>query len=362
MSDWPRLINTTTQDYLRDGGEVNILRNRKITALMLQNNRVVTNQSGTKVEWKVKYKRAGMVGFADGDTVTFARRDRYLTAELPWRGYMATDMMTEIERLKNRGVPAIIENYQKVIPDLLEDVEEAFADEFYVDGNASGNSKRLHGIESFFGTAVTPDLNNGFADPSDTYAGLSTVKQNYGGNWTGTWPNGKGDAHYDCFSPIIVNYTDAQSGVYTSTTKTWPNTCLEALRKGIRGSRRSKSKKGMLDLILVEEEMYEQLKNALESKQQLQIVPGQSIGLTSFGYSDVIVYDGVEISSEWGMTSGVGYGFNTQQMELRSLQERVFMPDGPVWDSSSQSWRFQVTFYGNLRFNPKFFVKFGAYG
>ena len=37
--------------------------------------RITMNWSGTQMDWKVRYRRAPMQGYADTDTLTFARRE-----------------------------------------------------------------------------------------------------------------------------------------------------------------------------------------------------------------------------------------------------------------------------------------------
>src|SRR5947209_8232261 len=150
MADWSRVVNTTIANYIK-GEEVNILRNRKLTAMLKSKGRITMNWSGDYMDWKVRYRRVPMQGYADTDTLTFPRRDRWKTAQLQWRGYASTDSMTKQEKLKNRGAQAIINLYDQIAKSLMEDMEENFSDELYIDGNASGNSKKIHGIESFLG-------------------------------------------------------------------------------------------------------------------------------------------------------------------------------------------------------------------
>jgi len=80
--------------------------------------------------------------------------------------------------------------------------------------------------------------------------------------------------------------------------------------------------------------------------------------LIALGFSDVINQDGVDITTEFGIPNGVGYGFNVDMMELRSQQAQIFVPEGPDQDIASKSWRFSVDFFGNMTFNPKFQIKF----
>lgn len=353
-ADWSRIVNTTIHEYIREE-EQNILRNRKLLALMQSKGRITFNHAGDQMDWKVKYKRAPMQGYADSDTLTFSRRDRWKTANLEWRGYAATDSMTKSERLRNKNTEAIIKIYDQIAKSLMEDMEDQFGDELYVDGNATGNSKRIHGIESFLGTSGA--ASGGYiASPSDTYAGLSTVLGNYGGAWTGDWPSGSGDAHYDFWSPTIVDYTDT---AWTASTKTWPNTCLEALRFGILKGKKNKSKRGMLDVIMLNDELYRQFLDKLQAEEQINVTRNQSKGgLYALGFTDVMNFDGVDVTYEYGIPSTVGYGWAMDNVELCSLQGQLFVPEGPDFDIATQSWRFSIDFFGNTKFKSvRYFTK-----
>lgn len=358
MPDWSRVVNTTIHDYIREV-EVNILRNRKLLALMKQKGRIRMNGSGDLMDWKVKYKRAPMQGHADSDTLTFSRRDRWKTANLDWRGYAGTDSMTKLERLKNKSTEAIIKVYSEIASNLMEDLDDQFGDEIYIDGNASGNEKRIHGIESFMGNGGAAAAGY-IGSPSDSYAGLTTDLGNYGGAWSTVssnvnWPTGTGDSHYDFWSPLIVDYTDT---AWAASTKTWPNTCREALRYGLVKGRKNKSKKGNVDMVMLNDELYRQFEDKVESGERIVIQRNDKDGLYTLGFKDVINFEGAEITYEYGVPTAVGYGFALEQMELVSLQDTLFVPEGPDFDIASQSWRFSIDFFGNMRFNPRFFLKF----
>lgn len=364
MAEWSRIVNTTIHQYVREV-EVNILRNRKLLALLKERGRISFNHSGDLVDWKVRYKRAPMQGYADVDTLTFSRRDRWKTAQLPWRGYAATDAMTKLERLKNKNTEAIVKIYSEIAANLMDDMDDQFGDEFYIDGNAAGNYKRIHGIESFLGYSGVQTA--GFvATPNSNYAGLLCALGSYGGSWSVdgssniNWPTGTGDAHYDFWTPLIVSYTNAS---WSATTKTWPNTCREALRYGIVKGKKNKSKKGMLDLILLNDELYRQFEQFNDSEERLMVKRGDKGGaMYALGFGDVINYEGVDVSYEFGIPTGVGYGFPVEQMELKSLQAQMFVPEGPDFDIASQSYRFSIDFFGNLVCNPRYFAAWKAAG
>lgn len=351
--DWSRVVNTTISNFIK-GEEVNILRSRKLTAMAKAKGRFTMNWSGDDMVWRIRYRRAPMQGYADTDTMSFKRQDRWKTARIDWRGYNATDAMSKGERLKNRGVQAIIDVYAQVSKSLLEDMEEHFSEEFYVDGNATGNSKRMHGMESFLGSGAA--ITGGFVrTPSDTFAGLSTALGNYGGSWSGNWPTGTGDAHYDFYSPLLVDYTGTG---WAAATKTWPNTCTESLRYGIMKSQKNKTNKGKLDVVMLESELYRLFLETLDDKMRLMAQHNSSNStLVKLGFTDVQNYDGVDITWEYGVPADSGYGLNMDQMEVRSMQPQLFVADGPDYDIATKAWRFSIDFFGNTVWNPRYFVK-----
>jgi hypothetical protein len=358
MPEWSRVVNTTIAKYVREV-EVNVVRNRKLTALMESKGRIKFNVSGNQLDWKVQYKRAPMQGHADADTLTFSRRDRWKSAQLEWRGYAATDAMTKKERLMNKSVEAIVKIYDGIARNLMDDMEEQFCDELYIDGNASNNSKRIHGIESFLGDNGSTAAGDKRAAPSDSFAGLNTDLGNYGGTWTGTWPDGTGDTHYDFWSPLLVNYTSTGFG---GTTATWKDQAIKALRYGIIKSQKNKSKRGMLDMILLTSELYRQALDLIGDKERIVVERNaKDSALIKLGFSDVFNLDGVDITWEYGVPDNLGYGFNVDEMELQSLQPQLFVIEGPDFDLASQSYRFSIDFYGNLKANPRHFVKFKNY-
>lgn len=362
MAEWSRVVNTTISEYVR-GEEVNVLRNRKVLDLLRQRGRIEMNHSGLSYTKRVRYKRAPMVGYADGDTLTFTRRDKWKTASLEWRGYVVDDAVTKKERLMNKGTEAIVDIFSSMAKTLMEDIEDQFGDEVYIDGNAAGNSKRAHGIESFMGTNGV--LTNGYVgNPSDTYCDLRTDLGYYGGSWSQAssnteWPTGTGDAHYDFFSPTIVSYTNAS---FSAGTDNWANNNTEALRYGIIKSRKNKSKKGMLDLVVLNDELYRLFLGTWDARQQLNVNRGQGGGKYSVGFEDWTNFDGVEVGYEYGIPSGVGYGFNADQMVLMSLQPTLFGNNGPTYKEDTKAYVIDIDFFGNFWFNPRFFVKWAALG
>lgn len=365
MADWARLANTTINEYLR-GEEVQVMRNRKILALLQDRGRVTFNHSGLLMDWKIRYRRAPLTGFIDGDTLSFSRQNRWRTAQLDWRGYAMTDQMTTFEKEKNKGDAAIVKVWSEMAKLLTDDITDQFGDEPYIDGAAAGNSKRFNGIESFMGNSGA-GTKQPIGKPNSTYAGNICTLGNYGGSWSATgttsdspgqdWPTGTGDAHFDFWTPLIVDYTSAiatsaSNGTtgWAAATKTWPNTCLEALRYGIINSQKNKSKKSMLDLVALETELFRLFKDKAQAEEQI-LVPGSNDGLRKLGFTDVVNLDGVDVTSEYGIPRFTGYGWNIDAVELCSLLDVLIKSRGPDYDLASDAYRFAVFIMGNFRFN-----------
>jgi hypothetical protein len=196
MADnWVRVANTTIANYIRQE-EINVLRARKLLAMLQSRGRVTMNHSGTEMDWKVRYRQSPMSGYADGDMLSFPRQNRHKTAKLPWRGYTATDSISKMEIEQNKGAEAIIKLIDNLAKFLMSDMSEQFGQQLYVDGNASGYTKGIHGLESFFGLTGTPAADGYVGVPSDTYAELNTGLGYYGGSWdlnssNSMWPRAR---------------------------------------------------------------------------------------------------------------------------------------------------------------------------
>jgi hypothetical protein len=368
--EWQGVLNTTLEDFLREVEE-DVYRDFKLVAMLKKKGNVTYGNSGNDVKWRIQYRQAPLIGIADSDTITFSRQDRHKVAFIDWRGYAAADAVTFKEREMNKGKEAIVDRFAEVAEMLMSDVTEKFSFEPYVNGYATGNSKRFHGMESFLGVNGTSNVAGSPAmQPSATYAGLSTILGNYGGSWStnatnGAWPRGVGTAEYDFFSPLILDYTNTTataSGGWSSSTATWAARCLEALRFGIAFSEKNKSKRGTLDFIDLDREMYRLSLEALHSSERIMVERTGDEGLVSMGFKNVFNYDGVEVSTEFGIPAGVGYGFNCNQVDMMLLTKQMWEARGPDEDNASMSYRFLVYNFGNFRWRPRYFLKFGAYG
>jgi hypothetical protein len=241
VAPWVGIVETTTDEYIRDVEDA-LMRDYKFLALIQSRGNVTYNHSGTQMNWKVKYKRAQPKGYADLDVLTYPRRNRHKTAKLGWRAYSLAEAISKFDKLQNRGTAAIVNIISDKVQSMTDDMQTYFGEQLYVDGEAAGNEKGIHGLESFFGFSGV-STKQPIAFPSDNYAGINTDLGYYGGQWdlsagVSLWPTGKGTTEYDFWSPLLVDYTNA---FWTAATKQWRRRarrrCATPSSRGARTSR-----------------------------------------------------------------------------------------------------------------------------
>lgn len=355
--DWQGILNTTTQEYIRQV-ERNILRNRRLVALAKQAGRFTFNHSGRFMDWKVEYKQNKLLPHAYGSTLTFPQRNRYDTLQLEWRGYAMTDMITRMEKEQNKGAASIINTFGEKASNLLKDMSMLFGQEFYIDGNAAANTLRFHGINSFLSGAFAGGAYPTLA-PNSSYAGKSTGLGVAGGTWNGTWPDGTGDTEYDYLAPMLVNYSSSFFGGGVTGPSDWNTTCHKALRYLIIKSMRSDDMgQANIDAVLITDSMYFNWLNVLDAKERVVVQKNEARSpLVRLGFSNATNIDGTDVTFEYGVPQDEGYAFNFSGMEICSLLPQLFVPDGPTWDMDTQTFKFAVNCLGNIRCNPRKFGK-----
>lgn len=364
--EFNRVLQTTIEEYVL-GAEDNTVRDRKFLALMKAKGRIEYNHEGTDLNWGIQYRQRALIGYADGDTIPFSRSDNFKRAAVPWRGYVMQDLVTDKEKLMNRGRPALIKYISELVESMTMDMTQRYGPQLYQDGNAPQNAKTLMGLDTFMGSA-SQQAGNYVALPSNTYGGLSCALGNYGGNWTGAWPVGTGDVEYDFWSPLIVDYTNTAWGY---TPDTWVNTCHDALRFGILHSKRNDSQKGLIDIVMLDRELFRQWEKILDTKERVYVqIPGDALGarptLRNLGFGDVQAFEGAEITWEFGVpvdasNNPQGYGLNIDEMTLACLDDRIFKPGGPFYDEASMADRYTLRQFGNMKANPRYFAKWAQY-
>jgi hypothetical protein len=376
-TSWERTLNTTIADHIK-GEESAWMRSFQMGALLESNGRISYNHSGEGFTWQVRYRAHQIEGNTGETPRNFARRNLWKTAALPFRGYQVTDAIYYKELRANRGEQAIVNLVDGFVGRLEASIKHGLATEFYVDGNATGNEQGWHGIESMMATNGTVTITDGTqrsanaADtvgyPNDTYATLSTVLGNYGGeDGESIWPLGIADSEYDFWSPLIVNTNSTNAAAFPASTDTWAGQGNEVMRYGIIHSQRNASQDGQMTNIFLNRGGYHAMLNLLDGTEQINVTSENE--LRALGFKNTFVFDGVTVSWETGIPNTCphaavamyGYGFNWNNIELRSMEETLFRSEGLEYDIDTQSHKAAVSTLSNLRFSsPRNFVKFVA--
>jgi hypothetical protein len=204
------------------------------------------------------------------------------------------------------------------------------------------------------GAKRAASANDPFCYPKDTYAGLSTeLGAAAGSQLEGVWPNGACDAEYDYYSPIIVNYT---SNFFKGENPIWKDQCVEAVREGVHQAKRNDTKEAAIDMVLLDRRMFIDYMNRLDSKER--VIVTRTNGLKSYGFSDVFEQDGVEISTEYAVPTGCGYGLSIGNMYLHCMESSLITAEGPDYNVDTQAYRYVASVLANLRFvSPRNFFK-----
>jgi hypothetical protein len=269
--------------------------------------------------------------------------------------------------LENRGQQALVDVAGKMAERLQESLEQHLSYQPYRDGNASGAENDFHGMESFlsysgtineeasgpFTSRTSGNAADRYGAPNDNYAGLSCTPGFYGGDRIGSgtarWPNVPVDPEADFWSPIVVNYNASLFGG-----STWKDNCVFAIREGIHQCKRNDTKDAQIDLVVIDRAMYIQFLNSY--KTQERIVVSKENGLKALGFSDVVTLDNVEVTSEYAVPAGKGYGMSIGNMELRCLENQLMVAEGPFFAEETQSYRYACSTLGNFKFkSPRSF-------
>lgn len=368
MAEWARITATTIKDYMK-GVEDRLTANQMLLAAMKQAGNISYNCGGDTFEWGIEYREIPLQVNNGEQTITPQRQDYLKRPALGWIGYNVSDLMTKREKLINQsGAWQLVNYFKEMTVRDGRNLERQFGEELYIDSSASGNSGRLTGLESMFGTNGTVTISSGAqrsanaADvagyPSDTYAGLSTAVNQYG-SWQSqagistTWPAGRGTLSYDFFSPMITCYN---STAWAGTTDTWADNCLKATRYTVVHMQRYDKNRQAMKMLLLDRDLYRQFLDKQDSKEHMYVESKYS--LRALGFKDTFQQDGVEIAWEYGVPGAVGYGINIDNMELRSMQDVLFKSNGPNFEPLNNAYYVITDFYGQLKFHaPRFFAK-----
>ena len=364
--EWSEVVATTTAEYLKGAADL-CIRDNPVFSMLNRRKRISYGQTGAELRWQVKFNLPDVEAYTGG-SLDFAESDKHRQLVIDWRGYKVTDMMTEREKLENRGAAQLIDRYARIMPDMEEALMAQFGLELYVDGNTY--TDRFMGLETMFGgsspggTCVVGDL---VSYSTDSYGGYSMEPGAIAGAWSTNlatspnaaldtdWPNGVGDYEYDFHAPRLVNWS---SNAWGTGSTSWVDNCERALRRAAMWTQTNVGKQGKIDLFLMNPTLYYDYINRAASMRSI-IVPAKE--LVELGF-DGVQQEGVQLTHEYGVPEQTCYGLNLDKMELHMMYDNLFISKGPEYDMRTDSWLFMLATHGNWRFySPKFFTKLYPY-
>lgn len=359
---WVGILVECAPVYMKEISDQTI-RNRYLLAKLEKAGRIVLNMHGYELNWNAKYRRHPVIAYGDDNTLDYSRQNLYRQATLDWRGYKTTDKITRMEEKMLGGTSQIVNRGAEMIQEMTKSIRTELGKEFYTDGNASGNEKRLCGVGTFTGY-TTPASTDRIAQPDDNYANLDT-DVGAEGTWSsdmttkpnatlGTdWPYGSGSEEYDYWSPKIVN---ASASTWGTGATTWAANCEHVLRATQAWLTHGGGQDDKPSIALLNTEWMVDFKNKISARQRVLVEHREAQDL---GFSDVLNFDGLAVQAEFDVPSQTAYVFNLEQMALLSLEDELIHAHGPFDDPTHDAVLWNVGIFGQLMFNPKYFAKIG---
>lgn len=346
LSISPRVDVLTINKTLKQVTEP-IMRNRPIYAMLTEKKRIKYNQSGPQVEWLVRFRRNEVEDYDDLEGTTIDRVNRHKKCALGWGAFRMTEGITLIEREINKGPEAIIQLYGK-LADMMSGDAVIGLEERLIHGTTKHSTTNIVGLEDFLtsGSAISGTI--GY-DANDTYAGLTTDLEDYGGSAT-AFPYGECDPEATFFTPILV---DSASTNLTSDTKDWQNNFEEICSYIIGGMMTMQSVKP--DVIVVTPDMYRKANLALQARATMNVDRGGSDNLAAkLGFAS-IVHEGVPITPSYGLPANTGYALCFDKMELLCLRGQLFSKETEE-DLTVYSKIFDISFFGQQKIESPAFI------
>lgn len=361
--DWMGVLATTAPKYMKGASDLT-RRSRLHMAMMKKRGRFEYGQDGTEMIWAVEYSQPPVQQYGGEGNLAFESHVADKLLRMPWRGYKATDMMSVLDQLKNKGASAIVRVFQNKMNRLTKSVRDKLGSEFFGTGDGTGRENAVHGVETFMGTGTTvaADL---IAKPDDTYGGIVTDLGGVGGSWSTTggltspnasvgtdWPHGQGTSEYDFNTPTILNWSSTS---WDGSSTTFEANCWRCISQGIAWMSIKGGDDGAPDYCPMASNLFQKFKENLEVKQR-ELMPHKEA--TDLGFGNTLNMDGCAIKPEFDVAANTFYLFRMSKITWSCLTEDLLMLEGPVRDPRSAFATLWAVFHhGNIKWSPKFVAK-----
>ncbi len=327
MTDSARLAMEALPHYVRKRMESPTRKSYFMREINARGRETYLN-GGLNIEWRPEKRRRTLTaGPGNPNVVTFPQMNRTGKATLDYKTYWMGASISEVEMLALADSDArYFKKVQDELDKCIEDFKVGFGPKLFKDGTGTDDIEGLLSFSSTSGAATDEPIGL----PNDTYADLSTALGSEG-DWSA--PSGHGwpladdtdacDYEYCYWSPMIVNYNDAELRQDTSTESAGWDDCW------IYACRYLMTMNGMLtssapDVIILDPDLLRRAADSLKKDQQFDIDP-DSKGLDA-GVR-VVQFDGIKFATEWGVPSGYGFGVKFSELELKCMGDNFIKVD-----------------------------------
>lgn len=359
-------IRATTEKYLKNYVD-HTLRHRFLLSYLQKAGRIVTGESGTALNWRIKVRRP-QVSTTSGGRLSWSNTDVYEPMNVGYAQMHSTNKLDRNTLLINKGEEQIINLVDEMAKDCSAAIGDALCAGVYVDG--SSDSNQLTGLQTF----IRPDVGantDRIAPPASgsEYAGKSMVLGALGGRWSALlpaderfttlpatatdWPEGSGDPEYDFLAFKGFNYT----GAWSSGTNNWTVNCEKLLRRGQVAISALGGSGAAPSVHVMSRGMYNDFQDSVQDRERLSL----SDYATKLGFPDTMQYSGVLLNWDYDCPPAVAYSLNPAEMALRVVTDQLFYTDGPEWNMIEQAHLFMIGFMGNFTWSPKNIAVYGSY-
>jgi hypothetical protein len=369
MSDeWIGVVNSTKPAYQKGFDDLTV-RSRPLLSILQKNGGIKRNCNGVENRWQVQYSQPNFQMYADGTLVDFPTLSLLQQPLNAWADYTSNSSLTFKQEQMNKGDAALVELFSQQNKWLETKAQNGLNYETFQTGGGAGRENALQGLESFLDKRTAPAATDRIAEPTQTYAGLSTALANQGGTWSSNattypnatlakdWPDGQGSAEYDYWAPKLINYSSTNWGTNDTSweANAWRDHFASVVWLQITGG-----SDAIPGLALVAANMYQAYKQGQEMTRRISVPANPMDDLGFKGQS--LHQDGCVIMADFDCPYNTGYVLNTSSVELRLLTSTMFVMNGPDKDPRTNwSYLWGLRFLGQYCWQPKYVAKLYPY-
>jgi hypothetical protein len=343
MAEFARVTKAAIAKYEK-GASNETIDNSILLSMLQEKGRIKYNWSGTSFEKRMRVSQATLQAMTDMEPITFARENPYEETTLPWREYRMQVTISDKEKEMCKGNEMLIDIWANRVQDIKDDFKDLFSAELYIDGNATGNTARWHGLESIFGATGSCGAGTNWESCSESYAGLTLAGAH------GDSPKVTAAA----YSPKLLN--EVSTAIDPNSYTTYASAPIERWRRLISACTIRNNKTDRPDLGITTESRYIDLLNKLQAEERIMAAQEKRYYAGAVG----VEVDGIPIMWDADCSSSRGYCLNLDKMEVRMLKKQ-FVAMRTDFDIRQNAHLTVIYAYGNLWIHPRYQGKMASF-